>query len=84
VAAEPVQAADIFLRTELDFDKRRGVCSYSLDEKHWTTLGGEFDLTFDWRTGTFQGEQFAIFCFNPQPGEGFVDVGSFTFTDKKE
>lgn len=84
VTAEPVQAADIFLRTELDFDKKRGICSYSLDEKDWTILGGEFDLAFDWRTGTFQGEQFAIFCFNPQPGEGFVDVESFTFTDKKE
>jgi hypothetical protein len=47
-------------------------------------LGGEFDLAFDWRTGTFQGEQFAVFCFNPQPGDGFLDVDSFRFNDRKK
>jgi beta-xylosidase len=82
--AGPIQAADIFLRTELDFVRNKGACSYSLDEQHWTTLGGEFDLAFDWRTGTFQGEQFAVFCFNPQPGDGFLDVDSFRFNDRKK
>ncbi len=84
VTTGPMPAADIFLRTDLDFVRNRGTCSYSLDEKQWTTLGGEFNLAFDWRTGTFQGEQFAIFCFNPQPGDGFVDVDSFRFTDRME
>jgi beta-xylosidase len=83
VAAEPVQGTDIFLRTDLDFGRNKGICSYSFDGKRWTTLGGEFDLAFDWRTGTFQGEQFAIFCYNPQPGDGFVDVDGFKFTDKR-
>ena len=80
----PIPPADIFLRTDLDFVRNKGACSYSLDGQQWTTPGGEFDLAFDWRTGTFQGEQFAIFCFNPQPGDGFVDLDSFRFTDRKE
>ncbi len=84
VAAEPIRGADLFLLTDLDFIRNKGICAYSLDGKHWTPLGGEFDLAFDWRTGTFQGEQFAIFCFNPSPGGGFVDAGPFRFSDKKE
>jgi beta-xylosidase len=84
VAAEPVQATNIILRTDLDFNAKKGTCSYSLDAKEWKPLGGEFGLAFDWRTGTFQGQQFAIFCYNPDPGDGFVDVGSFRFADKDE
>ena len=84
VAAEPIQATNLFLRTDLDFIRNIGICSYSRDGKNWVALGGDFDLAFDWRTGTFQGEQFAIFCFNPDPGDGFVDVGPFRFTDKRE
>jgi hypothetical protein len=45
---------------------------------------GEFDLAFDWRTGTFQGEQFALFCFNPKDSDGFVDVDWFKFSDKAD
>lgn len=76
---EIIQTPDLYLRTDLDFERNKALCAYSLDGKSWTPLGGEFDLEFDWRTGTFQGEQFAIFCFNPSPGEGFVDVDSFRF-----
>ena len=68
------------LRTDMDFGLNTGLCSYSLDGMSWQPLGGEFTLAFDWRTGTFQGEQFAIFCYNPEPGEGFVDVDSFEFS----
>lgn len=57
--------------------------SVSVDAAHWTPLGGEFDLTFDWRTGTFQGEQFAIFCYDPHQSDGFVDVDWFKFTNAK-
>jgi beta-xylosidase len=84
VAAEPIQGTELFLRTDLNFVRNKGICAYSLDGRHWLPLGGEFDLAFDWRTGTFQGEQFAIFCFNPSPDGGFVDVGQFRFSDKKE
>lgn len=84
VAAEPFPAKTIFLRTDLDFVRNRGLCAYSPDGRNWTSLGGEFRLAFDWRTGTFQGEQFAIFCYNPDPADGFVDVGPFRLTDKRE
>jgi beta-xylosidase len=79
VASVPVQAAHILLRTGLDFVRNKGICSFSYDEENWTAVGGEFDLVFDWQTGTFQGEHFAIFCFNPQPGDGFLDVDWFRF-----
>lgn len=84
VAANPISTKTIYLRTDLDFVHSKGTCAYSLDDKQWTNLGDEFDLAFDWRTGTFQGEQFAIFCFNPEPGDGFVDMDWFHFTGKKE
>jgi hypothetical protein len=83
-AAEPFLAKEIFLRTDMDFKSSKAVCAYSVDGKSWTTLGGEFEMKYDWRTGTFQGTQFAIFCYNANPGDGFVDVDWFHFTDKKE
>ena len=83
IASRPIQARDITLRTDMDFVRNKGVCAYSLDGQTWTPLGGEFTLEYDWQAGTFQGEQFAIFCYNPKPGEGFVDVGPFHFTAKK-
>lgn len=85
VAQHPVEATtEIFLRTDLDFARDKGMCSYSLDGRQWTMLGGEFPLVYDWRTGTFQGTQFAIFCFSPQGSEGFVDVDWFRFSDTPE
>lgn len=73
----------IFLRTDVDLESGKAVCSYSADRKDWTELGGEFDVRYDWQTGTFQGPQFAIFCYNPEPLDGFLDVAEFKFTDRK-
>lgn len=81
VVTKPIAREDLYLRTSLDFVRNKGLCAYSFDGKQWTTLGGEFDLAFDWRTGTFQGEQFAIFCYNSEPKGGFVDVDWFKFSD---
>lgn len=78
-AAVPLAAEAIQLRTELDFKTGQATCAYSLDGQAWTSLGGEFPAAYDWRTGTFQGPQFAIFCYNENPGEGFVDVDGFAF-----
>ena len=83
VASEPLTAKDIFLRTDLDSERKKAACAYSLDGTTWTALGGEFEAVYDWRTGTFQGPQYAIFCYNPNPGDGFVDVDSFRFSDKE-
>src|SRR5664280_1298806 len=81
VATAPFAGTNLFLRTELNFQTSKGLCSYSPDGAAWTTLGGQFNLAFDWQTGTFQGEQFAIFCYNPSLGSGYVDVDYFSFID---
>jgi beta-xylosidase len=83
VATTSIDGTTIMLRIDLDFENDKGLCSYSIDGTNWTPLGGEFELAYDWQTGTFQGEQFAIFCYNPEPGEGFVDVDSFVFSDQR-
>lgn len=82
VSGEALASKVIHLRTEMDFKASRAVCSYSVDGKVWAELGGEFKLAYDWQTGTFQGPQYAIFSYNKEPGDGFVDVGGFSFTDK--
>jgi hypothetical protein len=84
VASQPITSKGIHLRTDLDFKAGKAECAYSLDGKEWSPLGGEFKSAYDWRTGTFQGPQFAIFCYNPSPGGGFVDVDQFQFSDRKE
>ncbi|HWI86256.1 MAG TPA: glycoside hydrolase 43 family protein [Sphingomonas sp.] len=77
VKAQPFPGLEIRLRTQLDFTADRGLLSYSVDGARWTPLGGPFPLAFAWRTGTFQGEQFAISCYNPAPSGGFIDVDYF-------
>ena len=79
VATTPFTGTTIYLRTGLDFIKNLGKLLYSSDGVTWTQLGGQFNLAYDWATGTFQGEQFAMFCYNPQPGTGYVDVDWFRF-----
>jgi beta-xylosidase len=81
VAYAPMDSNTIMLRMDLNFQTNKGLLSYSFDGVTWTSLGGEFPLAFDWATGTFQGEKFAIFCYNPSPTGGYVDVDSFIFTD---
>ncbi len=83
VAPTPIKATTIMLRTDMDFELHKGFCGYSLDGRTWQPLGGEFTLAYEWRTGTFQGEQFAVFCYNANPSEGFVDVDSFAFSDQR-
>ncbi len=81
VTSVPFESDRILLRTELDFVKNNGICSYRYEGGKWISLGGEFPLAFDWQTGTFQGEKFAIFCYNPNSPGGYVDVDSFAFSD---
>jgi beta-xylosidase len=64
----------IYLRLGMDFNKSTAVVLYSADGINWTQLGGKFNIAYDWLTGTFQGEQFATFCYNPQPGSGYLDM----------
>ncbi|MBE2215631.1 MAG: family 43 glycosylhydrolase [Opitutaceae bacterium] len=71
----------LHLRTDLNFETNLATCSYSTDGATWTRLGGPFPLGFDIVHSTFQGQKFALFCYNPNPGAGYVDVDSFTFAD---
>ena len=77
----PFSGTTLYLRTDLDFQTNQGNCSYSVDGTNWTSLGGYFPLEFDIVYGTFQGEKYAVFCFNPYTASspGYVDVDSFTF-----
>jgi beta-xylosidase len=80
VTTAPYANTTIFLRLGMDFIKSKGTVLYSADGITWTQLGGQFNIAYDWYTGTFQGEQFAIFCYNLQPGTGYLDVHWFRFT----
>lgn len=84
LASVAFTSTNLYLRTELNFTNNLGICSYSANGTNWTVLGGPFNLAYDWRTGTFQGEKYAIFCFNPNPGDGYVDVDWFHFSDKPQ
>ncbi len=77
VATAPYTNTTIFLRLGMGFIQSKGTVLYSADGRNWTQLGGQFNIAYDWATGTFQGEQFAIFCYNASSGAGFVDVDWF-------
>ncbi|MXP26246.1 family 43 glycosylhydrolase [Altererythrobacter indicus] len=68
----------LWMAVDADFINDTGALSYSADGKNWTPIGGTFPLSFAWRTGTFQGEQFAISCFSTNSQGGYLDVDSFT------
>ncbi|BCU78096.1 LamG-like jellyroll fold domain-containing protein [Luteolibacter sp. LG18] len=87
VTSVPFSGTTLYLRTDLDFQTNRAVCSYSGDGTTWTQLGGQYALEWGWGgSGTFQGDQFAMFCYNPNTASssGYVDVDSFTFTGSAE
>lgn len=79
VTTAPYTNSTIFLQLGMDFTKNKGTVLYSGDARNWSQLGGQFNIAYDWLTGTFQGEQFAMFCYNRQPGSGYVDVDEFRF-----
>ncbi|MGC6766762.1 hypothetical protein, partial [Escherichia coli] len=76
----PTHAARLWLRTEMDFTAETALLSYSEDGRRFTPLGGTVPLVYDWRTGTFQGVQFALSCFHPGSGGGVLDVDRFTLS----
>ncbi|MGK6355187.1 glycoside hydrolase 43 family protein [Sphingomonas sp. DT-207] len=79
-AAVSIGGTQLWLRTDTDFVRNIGRVAYSLDGQRWHEVGGPFPLAFDWRTGTFQGVQLAMSCYNPRPTAGYLDVDSFTLT----
>ena len=86
VAVAPRESADlgdagtVHLALRMDFTAGKGRCAYSLDGERWTPFGPDFPLMYHWSSGTFQGQQYALFCFNPGPSDGRLDVDSVRFT----
>ncbi|WP_235425388.1 glycoside hydrolase family 43 protein [Croceibacterium mercuriale] len=80
VAALPLTAERLWLRTDMDFRTERATLSYSVDGQRFTPVGGTLPLVYDWRTGTFQGVQFALSCYNPGASGGHLDIDGFTLT----
>jgi hypothetical protein len=80
VARQPLSTAMVFMRVDLNFRTDKGLLAYSTDGRRWMPLGGEFPLAFAWRTGTFQGEQFAVSCFNQRQSDGYIDIDSFALS----
>lgn len=78
-SADIGSAATVQLAFQMDFTKAKGRVAYSLDGARWTPVGNEFALLWDSRTGTFQGQQYAVFCYSPTPRDGHVDVDSLRF-----
>ncbi len=74
-----VTGTTIYLRTDLNFLSERGSCFYSTDGVNWTNLGGDFDIIYS-LDSTFQGTQFAIFCYNASADStGYADVDWFHY-----
>lgn len=80
VTARPITARRLWLRTDMDFDTKLAQLSYSTDGRRFTVMGGTAPLAFDWATGTFQGEQFALSCYNPRGAGGYLDIDRFTLS----
>lgn len=80
VASVPLASKALWLRTTTDFIRNIGTVGYSIDGRNWRDIGGIFPLQFDWQTGTFQGEQLALSCYNPADGGGYMDIDSFTLS----
>ena len=78
VPALSIPGRTLWLRIDMDFDSSQGRVAYSLDNRKWAEAGGAFPLAFDWRIGTFQGQQIALSCYNPAPTGGYLDIDSFT------
>jgi beta-xylosidase len=77
LAVAPYTNTSVFLRLTMDFTKNKATVLYGSDGRSWTQLGSQANIAYDWLTGTFQGEQYAIFCYNPQPSSGYLDIDSF-------
>lgn len=82
VAAQAIDAREIYPRTELDFKAGKAGRAYRLNGRDWTPRGGIQGCP-RLANRHIRGPQFAIFCYNPNPGAGHVDAGAFEFTDKR-
>jgi beta-xylosidase len=77
-------ANTVYLTLRMNFTNNQGQTAYSLDGVTWNTIGNSFPLLWDWATGTFQGEQYAVFNFNAAASSGLVDINRFSFIQRSD
>jgi beta-xylosidase len=77
-------ANTVYLLLRMDFIQNQGQTAYSLDGLNWNRIGNSFPLLWDWATGTFQGEQYAVFNYNAASSNGYVDINRITFVPKAD
>lgn len=82
--AELGAANTVYLALRMDFDRAQGQTAFSVDGLKWTAIGEPFALLWDWATGTFQGEQYAVFNYGPAPSAGYVDVNRISFVQRSD
>lgn len=70
----------VYLRLDGDFNLNKDLARfyYSLDNKTWTAIGGEYKMIFDYRR-MFMGSKFAIFNYATKSLGGYVDVDFFKY-----
>lgn len=84
-ATAPIgEAETVYLALRMDFEQNQGQTAYSIDGLNWNSIGDSFPLLWDWATGTFQGEQYAIFNFSAGQSNGFVDINRATFVQSSD
>ena len=78
----PLKKDKIYLRIDADFrpGETRDIAKlwYSLDNKEWNRMGGDYKMRFDWQR-FFMGTKFAIFNYATHEAGGHVDVDFFSY-----
>lgn len=71
---------NIYLRIDCDFNLHKDIATfyYSADNEHWTKIGTDFKMQFDYKK-LFMGTRFAIFNYATKESSGYVDVDFFEY-----
>ncbi len=76
-----ITANILYFRIEMNFNTKQAKFFWKDDARDWQQLGTTITMGYDWQNGTFQGEQYAILCFNTGSSSGYMDVDWFRFND---
>jgi beta-xylosidase len=76
-----ITADILYFRVEMNFDSNQARFFWKDDSRDWEQAGPSVTMGFDWQYGTFQGEQYAVFCFNSEDSHGYMDVDWFRLDD---
>jgi beta-xylosidase len=77
-----ITATILYFRLEMNFSNKQAKFFWKDDSRDWQPLGTTITMGFDWQNGTFQGEQYAILCFNTGSSSGYMDVDWFRLNDQ--